>query len=74
MLLVMYMTTQGCQEILMGNNTSDILGITKNMCSNRIREYIECIRHFGSGTVIFYVLSLSYYLWDKHMTSKILRY
>ena len=69
MLLLMYMTTQGCQEILMGNNTSDILGITKNMCSDRIKDYIECIRHFGSGTVIFYVLFLSYYLWDRRQKS-----
>ena len=64
-LMIIYSITQGCQEILMGSNTSDIIGVTKKMCSNKIKAQIEIIKLFGSGTIIFYILFLSYYLWLK---------
>lgn len=65
-LLLIFATTQGCQEILMGNNTSEILGVTKKMCPNRFKKKISLLKLFGSGTVIFYVMFLCYYLWLKH--------
>ena len=64
-LIIIYAITQGCQEKLMGNNTSEILGITKKMCPEKIKTNISLFKLFGSGTVIFYVMFLSYYLWFK---------
>ena len=65
-LMIIFATTQGCQEKLMGNNTSEILGITKKMCRNNIKRNISFLKLFGSGTVIFYIMFLCYYLWLKH--------
>ena len=64
--MIIFAITQGCQEKLMGNNTSEILGITKQMCRNNLKKNISFLKLFGSGTVIFYVMFLCYYLWLKH--------
>jgi phosphatidylglycerophosphate synthase len=65
-LMILFSITQGCQEKLMGKNTSDIIGITKKMCSKNFKRQIDFIRIFGSGTMIFYILFLAYYLWLKN--------
>ena len=65
-LMILFSITQGCQEKLMGKNTSDIIGITKKMCSKSFKRQIDFIRVFGSGTMIFYILFLAYYLWVKN--------
>tara|TARA_Y100000991_G_C21949145_1_gene338900 strand:- start:943 stop:1524 length:582 start_codon:yes stop_codon:yes gene_type:complete len=65
-LMIIFAITQGCQEKLMGNNTSEILGITKKMCGNNFKKNISFLKLFGSGTFIFYVMFLCYYLWLKH--------
>lgn len=64
-LMILFSITQGCQEKLMGKNTSDIIGVTKKMCSKNFKRQIDFIRVFGSGTIIFYILFLAYYLWVK---------
>lgn len=65
-IIIIFAITQGCQEKLMGNNTSDILGITKKMCPENFKRNISLFKLFGSGTIILYVMFLSYYLWLKN--------
>jgi phosphatidylglycerophosphate synthase len=65
-IIIVFAITQGCQEKLMGNNTSEILGITKKMCPEKFKTNISLFKLFGSGTIIFYVMFLSYYLWVKN--------
>lgn len=64
-IIIIFAITQGCQEKLMGNNTSEILGITKKMCPEKFKKNISLFKIFGSGTIILYVMFLSYYLWLK---------
>ena len=63
--IIIFAITQGCQEKLMGGNTSEILGITKKMCPENFKRNISLFKIFGSGTIILYVMFLSYYLWSK---------
>ena len=65
LLFIIFAITQGCQEKLMGHNTSEILGITKKMCPGKFKQNISIFKLIGSGTIIFYVMFLSYYLWLK---------
>lgn len=64
-ILIIFSITQGCQEILMGNNSSVIIGITKKMCSHKIIKKISFLRYFGSATIILYVMGIAYYLWSQ---------
>jgi len=59
---MMFLLTQGCQEILMKNNSSEIVGNTKILCFKHLLENISFYRIFGTSTVHLSSMILVYYL------------
>lgn len=61
----LYFVALSCQEKLLNKDSTDVLFMKfiKMLCINNLENYIYIIRLFGCGTMIYYMLFLSFYLW-----------
>ena len=55
-----------CHNYFCKEHWKDHNCVTKKMCPENFKRNISLFKIFGSGTIILYVMFLSYYLWSKN--------